>query len=230
MTNVDSELQGYDQVQKEMMEENCIVVDNNDQIIGQDSKVKCHLNEGKLHRAFSVLLFNSDNELLIQQRADEKITFPSIWANSCCSHPLYQNGEEQGIEGAKKAAIRKLTQELGIKEGKVESKDLTFITRMHYKARADEKWIEHEVDYIFAMKMNVKINPNPNEIQKTKYVNLEELDKLFERSKNGDVKIGPWFRLIRDNFLDRIWEKIDSLESIKDKNVHNMGEVNEYQN
>ena len=46
MTNVDSELQGYDQVQKEMMEENCIVVDNNDQIIGQDSKVKCHLNEG----------------------------------------------------------------------------------------------------------------------------------------------------------------------------------------
>ena len=65
MTNVDSELQGYDQVQKEMMEENCIVVDNNDQIIGQDSKVKCHLNEGKLHRAFSVLLFNSDNELLL---------------------------------------------------------------------------------------------------------------------------------------------------------------------
>ena len=171
MTGVDSELNGYDQAQREMMEENCIIVDRDDQVIGQDSKVKCHLNEGKLHRAFSVLLFNSDNELLIQQRADEKITFPSIWANSCCSHPLYQDGEEEGIKGAKRAAIRKLTQELGIKNGEVESEDLTFITKMHYKARADEKWIEHEVDYIFAMKRNIQIDPNANEIQETRYVN-----------------------------------------------------------
>ena len=89
-----SELQGYDKAQKEMMEENCIVVDDDDNIIGKDSKVNCHLKKGKLHRAFSVLLFNSEDKLLIQQRADEKITFPSIWANSCCSHPLYQDGEE----------------------------------------------------------------------------------------------------------------------------------------
>ena len=222
----DSELQGYDQTQKEMMEENCIVVDDNDQIIGQDSKVNCHLNEGKLHRAFSVLIFDSNNKLLIQQRADEKITFPSIWANSCCSHPLYQDGEENGIEGAKKAAIRKLSQELGIEIGKIKAKDLNFITKMHYKARADEKWIEHEVDYIFVTKMDVKINPNKNEIQKTKYVNKEELDKLFEMSNNNDVKIGPWFRLIRNNFLDKIWENLKSLENIEDKQVHHMGEVN----
>ena len=225
MTGVDSELNGYDQAQREMMEENCIIVDRDDQVIGQDSKVKCHLNEGKLHRAFSVLLFNSDNELLIQQRADEKITFPSIWANSCCSHPLYQDGEEEGIKGAKRAAIRKLTQELGIKNGEVESEDLTFITKIHYKARADEKWIEHEVDYIFAMKRNIQIDPNANEIQETRYVNSEQLNELFEKSEDGGVKIGPWFRLIRDNFLNRIWGKIDSLESIKDENVHHMGEV-----
>jgi len=222
----DSELQGYDEAQKEMMDENCIVVDDNDQIIGQDSKVNCHLNEGKLHRAFSVLIFDSNNKLLIQQRADEKITFPSIWANSCCSHPLYQDGEENGIEGAKKAAIRKLSQELGIEIGKIKAKDLNFITKMHYKARADEKWIEHEVDYIFVTKMDVKINPNKNEIQKTKYVNKEELDKLFEMSNNNDVKIGPWFRLIRNNFLDKIWENLKSLENIEDKQVHHMGEVN----
>jgi|TARA_B100001113_G_scaffold318474_1_gene286547 isopentenyl-diphosphate delta-isomerase len=222
----DSELQGYDEVQKEMMEENCIVVNENDQIIGQDSKVNCHLNEGKLHRAFSVLIFDSNNKLLIQQRADEKITFPSIWANSCCSHPLHQDGEENGIEGAKRAAIRKLTQELGIEMGKIKAKDLNFITKMHYKARADEKWIEHEVDYIFVTKMDVKINPNKNEIQKTKYVDKEELDKLFEMSNNNDVKIGPWFRLIRNNFLDKIWENLKSLENIEDKQVHHMGEVN----
>ena len=55
-----SELQGYDQAQKEMMEENCIVVDDDDNIIGKDSKVNCHLKEGKLHRAFSCLLYTSD--------------------------------------------------------------------------------------------------------------------------------------------------------------------------
>ena len=222
----DSELQGYDQAQKEMMEENCIVVDDNDQIIGQESKVNCHLNEGKLHRAFSVLLFDLSNKLLIQQRADEKITFPSIWANSCCSHPLYQNGEQNGIEGAKSAAIRKLTQELGIKMGKIRLGDLNFITKMHYKSRADEKWIEHEVDYIFVVKMDVQINPNSNEIQRIKYVDKKELDNLFEMSNNGDVKIGPWFRLIRNHFLDKIWENMESLKNLEDQKVHHMGEVN----
>jgi len=227
MTTADSELQGYDEAQKEMMEENCIIVDNNDQIIGKDSKVNCHLYEGKLHRAFSVLIFNTNNELLIQKRADQKITFPSIWANSCCSHPLYQNGEEKGIEGAKNAAVRKLTQELGIKVGEIKSDDLNFITKMHYKARADKKWVEHEVDYIFVVKTDVQVNPNKNEIQKTNYVNNKELDKLFNMSNdNDDVKIGPWFRLIRNNFLDKIWENLKSLENIEDKQVHHMGEVN----
>tara|TARA_B100000902_G_scaffold33519_1_gene40203 strand:- start:1455 stop:2135 length:681 start_codon:yes stop_codon:yes gene_type:complete len=225
MTVENSELQGYDEAQKEMMDENCIIVDENDSIIGKDSKVNCHLNEGKLHRAFSVLIFDSTNKLLIQQRADEKITFPSIWANSCCSHPLYQNGEEENIKGAKKAAVRKLTQELGILPNEIQSEDLNFITKMHYKARADQKWIEHEIDYIFALKKDVKINPNPNEIQRTKYVDVNELNELFKESNENGVKIGPWFRLIRDNFLNEIWKSLDSLETISDNKVHHMGEV-----
>tara|TARA_B100000965_G_C19582270_1_gene754135 strand:+ start:1538 stop:2218 length:681 start_codon:yes stop_codon:yes gene_type:complete len=225
MTVENSELQGYDEAQKEMMDENCIVVDENDRIVGRDSKVNCHLNEGKLHRAFSVLIFDSTNKLLIQQRANEKITFPSIWANSCCSHPLYQNGEEENIKGAKKAAVRKLTQELGILPGEIQSEDLNFITKMHYKARADQKWIEHEVDYIFALKKDVKIDPNSNEIQRTKYVDVKELNELFEKSNDNLVKIGPWFRLIRDNFLNEIWKSLDSLDNISDNKVHHMGEV-----
>jgi len=220
-----SELQGYDESQIEMMEENCIVVDANDLITGKDSKVNCHLNDGKLHRAFSVLIFNSNEKLLIQQRADEKITFPSIWANSCCSHPLYQDGEEEDIKGAKKAAVRKLTQELGIPPDEIQTEKLNFITKMHYKARADQKWIEHEVDYIFALKKDVNINPNPNEIQKTRYVDEDELDELFNKSITDDVKIGPWFRLIRDNFLSRIWANLDNLENIKDNEIHHMGEI-----
>ena len=221
----DSELQGYDEAQKEMMTENCIVVDKNDKILGQDSKINCHLGNGKLHRAFSVLIFNTDNKLLIQQRADEKITFPSIWANSCCSHPLHQDGEENGIDGAKKAATRKLVQELGIKPNIIRTNDLNFITKMHYKARADKKWIEHEVDYIFVIKIDIEINPNPNEIQKTRYVDERELNDLFSKANDNEIKIGPWFRLIKENFLIKIWTNLESLESIKDNQVHYMGEV-----
>ena len=62
------ELQGYDSEQIEMMDENCILVDENDNIIGKDTKVSCHLGEGKLHRAFSGFLFNSSGKLLIQKR------------------------------------------------------------------------------------------------------------------------------------------------------------------
>ena len=225
MTVKDSELRGYDETQKKMMNENCIIVDENDRISGQDSKINCHIGEGRLHRAFSVLIFDLDNRLLIQQRADEKITFPSIWANSCCSHPLYQNGEEEGIEGAKKAAVRKMIQELGIQDGLIQSNDLNFITKMHYKARADKKWIEHEVDYIFAIKVDVDINPNTNEIQKTRYVNQKELDNLFDKANSDDVRIGPWFRLIKDNFLNKIWRNLESLQSIKDNKIHQMGEI-----
>ena len=65
MTVGDSELQGYDEAQKEMMSENCIIVDEDDNITGQDSKINCHLGDGKLHRAFSVLIFNSNDKLLI---------------------------------------------------------------------------------------------------------------------------------------------------------------------
>ena len=225
MTVGDSELQGYDEAQKEMMSENCIIVDEDDNITGQDSKINCHLGDGKLHRAFSVLIFNSNDKLLIQQRADEKITFPSIWANSCCSHPLYQDREEEGIEGAKKAAIRKLEQELGINPNVIRTEDLNFITKMHYKARADEKWIEHEVDYIFVIKIDVEINPNQNEIQNTKYVDEKELNDLFSKANFNDVKVGPWFRLIKDNFLSKIWRNLESLGRIADNEVHHVGEV-----
>jgi isopentenyl-diphosphate delta-isomerase len=224
MPDTTVELQEYDKDQIDMMEENCIIVDNNDNIIGKDTKVNCHLGEGKLHRAFSVLLFNTENKLLIQKRASEKITFPSIWANSCCSHPLYSNNEEEGIIGAKKAAKRKLSQELGIDTSLIELSDIEYITKMHYRSRADKKWIEHEIDYIFVIKSDVNVNPNPNEIEKTKYVDQNELQSLFDAADNKSLNIGPWFRLIKENFLSDIWDALDDLSNITDEKLHYMGD------
>ena len=221
MAQTRPELQGYDTEQIEMMGENCILVDENDKIIGKDSKVNCHIGNGKLHRAFSVLLFNNSNELLIQKRAREKITFPSIWANSCCSHPLHIDSEIKGIEGAKTAAKRKMEQELGINPEEINHEHLQYITKMKYKARADKKWIEYEIDYIFVIKCDVEINPNKIEIEDTKYVNPEELEELF---LDKNAKIGPWFRLIKENFLNDIWKSLNNLEKISDNKLHHMGD------
>jgi len=220
MSEARPELQGYDQEQIEMMKEACILVDEEDNILGKDTKINCHLGEGKLHRAFSILLFNNSGKLLIQKRASEKITFPSIWANSCCSHPLHIDSEVNGIDGAKTAAKRKMEQELGIEPDLIKLEQLNYITKMVYKARADEKWVEHEIDYIFAIKCDLEINPNNIEIEETRYVNLEELEALFG---DKEAKIGPWFRIIKENFLNDIWKTLDNLDEIGDNKIHHMG-------
>ncbi len=114
-----------DETQVKLLAEECILVDENDRAIGSDSKKNCHLNEhirnGKLHRAFSVFLFNSQGELLLQQRASSKITFPEFFTNTCCSHPLYRKEEleEENTLGVRRAARRKLEHELGISQDKV---------------------------------------------------------------------------------------------------------------
>lgn len=108
-----------------------------------------NIERGLLHRAFSVFLFNSDKRLLLQQRASEKITFPDMWTNTCCSHPLGIPGEtgselDAAILGVKRAAQRKLEQELGIPPEQVPLEKFEFFTRIQYKAPSDGKWGEHE--------------------------------------------------------------------------------------
>lgn len=166
-------LSGHDEEQIRLMDEVCIVLDDNDLPIGKASKKVCtqdslapcvarsrlttkhpghlmtNIDKGLLHRAFSVFLFNDKNELLLQQRATEKITFPDMWTNTCCSHPLGIPGETgstlpDAIEGVKRAAQRKLDHELGIKKEQVPIENFRFLTRIHYKAPSDGKWGEHE--------------------------------------------------------------------------------------
>lgn len=145
----DVSLQGHDEEQIRLMEERCIVVDNDDNYVRDGSKKECHLmtniREGLLHRAFSMFLFDpSTGKLLLQRRALEKITFPNMWTNTCCSHPLAVRSELDGKEGAKNAARRKLEHELGIALDQVNVKDIQFLTRIHYMAPSDGLWGEHE--------------------------------------------------------------------------------------
>ena len=126
-----TDLAELDETQVKLLAEECILVDENDKAVGSDTKKNCHLNEhiknGKLHRAFSVFLFNSEGKLLLQQRATSKITFPDFFTNTCCSHPLYRKEEleEEDAVGVKRAARRKLEHELGISQDKVYILEIT---------------------------------------------------------------------------------------------------------
>ena len=215
-------LNKHDAEQVAFMAEECILVDESDAVTGSASKADCHHGEGVLHRAFSILIFNSEGRLLLQQRSSEKITFPGVWANTCCSHPLHCEPEleTQDAMGVKRAAQRKLGQELGIPETGAPLEDMVFMTRMLYRARANAEWVEHEMDHIICLRADVEPVPNPNEIAETRWVTQAELRDLL----NSEL-IGPWFRLIAENLLPAWWENLDDLAEIADTEIHDMGEV-----
>lgn len=228
--NVEDVLAKADDAQKALMEEECILIDKDDAIIGHASKKDCHLNalidgEGLLHRAFSVFLFNSAGELLMQQRSAEKITFPLFWANSCCSHPLYVDAEMEEAEqlGVRRAAQRKIEQELGIPKEHLPLDCFEFVTRVYYKARSCEIWGEHEIDHILICRppVDVEAVPNPNEVKSARYFSREMLDEFVLKSDaNGDL-VSPWFRVIHREKLPRLWDAVlkGSLEEIREPDL-----------
>ena len=152
------------------------------------SKVDAHLRvllekDMMPHRAFSLFLFNSQNQLLIQQRSSEKITFPRLWTNTCCSHPMYSEDELETRDnlGIKRAAIRRANFELGITDLKID--DLHLGSRILYYANGCETFAEYEVDYIIFAKKNVPHNINENEIAAVEYVGLNEFDDFLKERR-----------------------------------------------
>nr|AMJ39469.1 isopentenyl diphosphate isomerase [Bixa orellana] len=216
---------GMDAVQRRLMfEDECILVDENDNVVGHESKYNCHLwekiqNEHMLHRAFSVFLFNTKYELLLQQRSATKVTFPLVWTNTCCSHPLYRESEliEENCLGVRNAAQRKLLDELGIPAEDVPVDQFIPLGRILYKAPSDGKWGEHELDYLLFIVRDVNVNPNPDEVAAVKYVNREQLKELLRKADAGEegLKLSPWFRLVVDNFLFKWWDHVEK-QSLKE--------------
>jgi len=215
-------LDGEDPDQVGMMDEMCILVDIDDLPIGAASKLDCHRGAGLRHRAFSVLIFDGEDRLLLQKRASDKITFPGVWANSCCSHPLDIDGEKEtdDASGVKNAAVRKMEQELGIPAGTIPADNLHLITRMEYMARMNDVWVEHEIDHIMVVRADVEVSPNPNEIEDFRWVSKDELSSMADEHDAGKLVIAPWFDLIRVNFLNDWWEDIDDMSKHVDNAIH----------
>ncbi|PKI86038.1 isopentenyl-diphosphate Delta-isomerase [Malassezia vespertilionis] len=202
-------LAGHDEEQIRLMEERCIVLDNDDNYVRDGSKKECHLmtniNNGLLHRAFSVFLFDPKiGKLLLQKRASEKITFPNMWTNTCCSHPLAVRSEVDGVAGAKNAAQRKLEHELGIPKEQIKIDQIQYLTRIHYVAPSDGMWGEHEIDYILFITANVTLDVNKNEVEDVQWVTMDDLQKLM--NELDPASFTPWFKLIVNEFLFSWWQ------------------------
>ena len=162
------------------------MVDNKDNQIGDMEKLSAHL-EGKLHRAFSICVFNSKGELLIQKRAKNKYHSGGLWTNTCCGHP--RPGEK--LIGA---ARRRLKEELGFDTELKEC--FSFI----YEAKFENGLREHEYDHVMRGDYAGKIIPNPDEIEDWKWI---ALDKLKSEVRRNPGKYSFWFV--------KILNKIDQL-------------------
>ena len=143
-----------------------------------------NIEKGLIHRAFSVMLFNSSGEFLVTQRSDAKITFPSYITNTCCSHPLYNDFEKDETDaiGVKRAAQRRLQLELGIDGLKIPLEDIKYMTRFLYKAPSGGLWGEQEIDYALVIQKDVTLNPDPNEVKSYKFVSRDQLLPFLSES------------------------------------------------
>ncbi|MEC7504274.1 MAG: isopentenyl-diphosphate delta-isomerase [Candidatus Thermoplasmatota archaeon] len=224
-------LQSSDAEQATLMAEAVICVAEDDTVIGPMSKLETHQGAGHYHRAFSVLLFNSKGEMLLQQRSADKVTFPNVWANACCSHPLHsqEEMETENAMGVKRAAVRKLEQELGIDPSTVSTDDMVFMTKMRYAARMNHEWIEREVDHILVMCADVEINPNPNEVANIMWVNHDEMEAMLIEERPPEQAIAPWFRCIAARIMQPTWwasfNDQQALAELADEQIHDMGDV-----
>jgi len=220
-------LDGLDASQAEMMEELCLCLDPEDNVINTSSKLTTHREEGILHRAFSVLIFDKDGRLLVQQRSSDKITFPGIWANSCCSHPLDLEGENgDSVEGVKEAARRKLDQELGIPRNITDQWDFHHVGRFEYKCRWNEDWVEHEIDHVLIVEADCEVNFNRNEIQSIDWLDRSSLIQMMERKGRWKSQlIAPWFEAIFQNFLSSGNYSVDEIISNPKSEIIRCGDL-----
>lgn len=143
--------------------EQVILVDEADRAFSPGPKLHTH-EQGLLHRAFSVFVFNGAGECLIQKRAAGKYHSAGKWANSCCGHP--RPGEPTG-----KAAARRLTEETGLKV------PLVYGFKSRYIARLDNQMIENEIPHLFFGRSAGKPAPNAEEIEEIDWVTLEDLER-----------------------------------------------------
>ena len=168
-----------------------ILVDEKDRQLGLEDKMGAHQNGAKLHRAFSVFVFNSKGETLLQQRAMSKYHSQGKWTNTCCSHPMPGETAEQ-------AAHRRLKEEMGFDCEMREA--FSFI----YRADVGNGLTEHEFDHVFFGTYEGKPKPDKDEVMDYRWVSLDELKKEIQKTPEAFT---PWLRIGLDRVISSYGKK-----------------------
>ncbi|WP_040278950.1 isopentenyl-diphosphate Delta-isomerase [Psychroserpens damuponensis] len=170
-----------------MIEEHVILVNENDEQIGTMPKLEAH-EKALLHRAFSVFVFNDQNELMLQQRAKHKYHSPLLWTNTCCSH---QREGESNLEAGK----RRLMEEMGFVVDLEET--ISFI----YKAPFENGLTEHEFDHVMIGHFNDEPVINVDEVEAWKWMPIEQVKLDIHEHPE---RYTAWFKIIFDKFYKHI--------------------------
>jgi isopentenyl-diphosphate delta-isomerase len=167
-----------------------ILVDEHDREIGSRAKSDCHSGKGILHRAFSIFVFNGDNELLLQKRSAEKLLWPNYWSNTCCSHP--RRGESMDL-----AVSRRLSQELGFEC------PLEFLYKFKYHAEYGAVGAEREFCWVYYGRYDGPLDVNVSEIADWRFIGVADLERELA---DAPQTFTPWFKMewvhIKANYLD----------------------------
>ena len=169
------------------MTEYVVLVDELDNKVGLMEKMEAHINP-TLHRAFSIFIFNSKNEMLLQQRALSKYHTPGLWTNTCCSHP--RDGES--LHDATK---RRLQEEMGMQCELKEA--FSFI----YKADVMQGLVEHEFDHVFIGTSDDIPIINKDEVESFRYDTVENIKADIERNPQNYT---AWFKIAFDKLIETL--------------------------
>lgn len=161
------------------MDEQVILVDSSDHEKGLMGKEQAH-REGHLHRAFSVFLFNTAGELLLQRRAEGKYHSGGLWTNTCCSHP-------RPGETVMEAAVRRTKEEMGITTTVEKLFDFVYFVPL------DHGYFEYEFDHVFVGTTDAQPHPDAQEVMETAWMKPEAIIADLDQQPG---KYTFWFQLI----------------------------------
>jgi len=147
-----------------------ILVDEMDREVGTMEKMDAHYTPN-LHRAFSVFVFNTKGQMMLQQRAKNKYHSGGLWTNTCCSHPFPSEKTEA-------AALRRLQEEMGF------TTTLTKAFEFIYQADFDNGLTEYEYDHVFIGLYDGEVLPVREEVENYCYKSFEEV--------KSDLQQTPW--------------------------------------
>ena len=168
------------------MSSKVLLVTKDNKIVGKEDKLIAH-KKGLLHRAFSIFVFNNEQEMLIQRRANTKYHSAGLWSNACCSHPIKEHNIDKEVQ-------ERLNYEMGI------TCSLYHAFNFLYKADMGNGLIEHELDYVYIGTTNNYPRFNTSEVSAVRY---RDYQSLKDEMQNNPKNFTPWFTMI----VHKVWKQ-----------------------